>query len=40
MKAEALVPDDPDSEDMVVGGDGVVVPNQVTAVFHAQIYVV
>ena len=40
MKAEALVPDDPDGEDMVVGGDGVVVPNQVTAVFHAQISVV
>ena len=35
-----MVPDDPDGEDMEVGGDGVFVPNQVTAEFHAQMYVV
>ena len=37
MKAEA---DDPVGEDMVMCGDSVFVPNQVTADVHAQIYVV
>ena len=37
VKAEA---DDPVGEDIDVGGDGVFVPNQVTADIHAQISVV